>query len=273
MPFDDSDLLAECEPAAPVKNRWLSLGGLVTAMRMLTILPVPGPEAGRVSTSQPWFPAVGLLIGLLVLGAARCVFWMTAGWGEAAAVAAVAATVWLTRGLHLDGLADCADGFGGAFARERVLRIMKDSHVGAFGVMALVLVLMAKWVAFARIIDSGAWGWIPAALVISRTAQVTLAAAYPYARPEGGTARDFVEQATFANALIVVALACLMLLLIPGVRGYGLAGFGMGLGVAGLFGLWCRCRVGGVTGDLLGAGSELTEVLVLCVGAVLAGGQ
>jgi len=246
----------------------MKAGGMTTAFRTLSILPLPGKAAGQdtgsgsMAASLPWFPCVGLVIGAGLYGLAALAGLLPWGaWPSGAAFVVVAAGVFLTRGLHLDGLADAADAFGSLASRERMLSIMKDSRVGTFGVLAVVMVLGAKWIAVARLVESGMAVWIVAACVVSRAAQVELAAALPYARAEGGTARGFIEGArgihrvaAWTLALAIVSAAC------------GPAGG------AALAGGWLLTRLlawrfnnvlGGVTGDLLGATSELVETAVL----------
>ena len=115
--------------------------GLTTAVRTLSILPLPGRDAASFAASLGWFPLVGSLIALPLCAMA---IYLGEHWSAGAAMLMVASSVVLTRGLHLDGLADCVDGFGGGAKRERVLEIMKDPCVGAFGAMSLILVLAAK---------------------------------------------------------------------------------------------------------------------------------
>jgi adenosylcobinamide-GDP ribazoletransferase len=164
----------------------------------------------------------------------------------------------LTRGLHLDGLADFTDALGGSRDRERRLAIMKDTHVGAFGAIALVLLLLAKWLALTRLVASGTAVWVILVLVISRTMQVDLAVSLPYARAGGGTAHPFVTGAATCHRVVAVAAAVAIAL--GGYGPVGLAALAMGFAVTRLFGGWCRSRLGGITGDLLGAGNELVEV-------------
>ena len=238
-------------------------GGLTTAFRTLSVLPLPGDHAeGSMAASLPWFPCVGLVIGAALYGVTALAGLSPWGaWPAGAALLVVAGGALLTRGLHLDGLADAADALGSMAPRERMLAIMKDSAVGAFGVVALVVALGAKWIAVARLVESGTAVWIVAACVVSRAAQVELAVALPYAREEGGTAEGLVKGArdrhriaAWTLALLTVAAAC------------GPAGAGAALGA------WLLARVlawrsmralGGVTGDLLGATSELVETAVL----------
>ena len=256
----------------------MKAGGLTTAFRTLTILPLPGTEAGRMAAALPWFPMVGFVIGAALYGltvlagvspwgawpdASASDFGQAAhsAWPEAVALLVVAGGVFLTRGLHLDGLADAADAWGSLAGRERMLSIMKDSRVGTFGVLALVLVLGAKWIAVTRLVASGTAVWIVAAYVVSRAAQVELATVLPYARAEGGTAAEFVKDARLSHRLAAWALAITIVAAALGPAGVAALVFGWTF--ARVLGWRCRRRLGGVTGDLLGATSEIVETVML----------
>ena len=132
--------------------------GFVIALRTLTLILWPGKESEDLSASLPWFPIVGLFLGVILCGIGY--LWtklLLSQWMAGAALLMVGLEVWLTRGLHLDGLADWADSIGGFREREKRLAIMKDVSLGAFGVLALFLALMAKWVAFERILGTGSF--------------------------------------------------------------------------------------------------------------------
>lgn len=125
-------------------------------MRTLTVLPVPGRDAEKLCDALPWFPVAGFLLGALLYTAGRgALALMPSFWPQAAGLLVVAGSAWLTRGLHLDGLADCADGFGGAHDKTKILAIMKDPRVGAFGVVALVIALLGQWVCVTRLAEAG----------------------------------------------------------------------------------------------------------------------
>lgn len=239
-------------------------------MRTLSIVPFPGGEARKAASALPWFPLVGGAIGGVLYGI--CVLedrFLGRGWPGGTAILVIALGAVLTRCIHLDGLADWADAFGSMADRERKLAIMKDPHVGTFGIVALVTVLAAKWVAVVELLEYEAALWIVAAYVVSRTMQVELAAALPYARAEGGTAASFVRDVRLRHRLggWLVALALVLPIFGPA----GAAALVAGLVIARSFGFWCSRRLGGVTGDLLGAASELVETGVLFV-AAFAGG-
>lgn len=243
------------------------INGFVTAMRTLSVLPVPGTDADNKASSLSWFPIVGGILGLIVYGiSVLCGRISAAPWPEGTAALLVLAGIVLTRGIHLDGLSDWADGFWGTPDRDRTLEIMKDSAVGAFGTLALIIVLLIKWVAISRLIACGGAVWIVAAYIISRTIQVDLAAAFSYARPSGGTAAGFVNGARFRHAATSFILAALLLAAIYGPIGIAMLVPAWLIGRA--LGMWSRKRLGGITGDILGATSELTETAVLFILAI-----
>jgi adenosylcobinamide-GDP ribazoletransferase len=217
-----------------------------------------------MAASLPWFPCVGLVLGAGLYGLTLLAGLSPWGiWAEGVAFVVVGGGVFLTRGLHLDGLADAADAWGSLASREKMLLIMKDSRVGTFGVLALVLILGAKWVAVARLVESGTAVWIVAAYVISRTAQVELAVALPYARAEGGTARGFIKDARGVHRIAAWTLALVIVAALTGPL--GAVALIAGWLVARALGWRFMKMLGGVTGDLLGATSELVETTVLLV--------
>jgi adenosylcobinamide-GDP ribazoletransferase len=219
----------------------------------------------------PWFSLVGFLLGLMLYGISVMFgLDMRGQWPGGTAVLVLIAGVALTRGLHLDGLADWADGFWGARDKERILQIMKDPHKGSFGVIALVCVILAKWVCLSQIITLGGQKFIVTAMVVSRAMQAMLAATQPYARAGEGTAAAFVREARPAHGIAAVLLGMLLLLVWHGPDWQWPAALVLGMILAGAFGFWCRVRIGGVTGDILGACSELVETSVLALGAIVA---
>ncbi len=237
--------------------------GFISAIRTLTIIPIPGRESDKLSSALPWFPVVGLVLGLILYATGR--LWLLIPfdpWFSGGALLLVAVEVCLTRGLHLDGLADWADSIGG-FGKERRLAIMKDVSLGTFGVLALILVLTAKWFAFERLLASGFIIVIPVIMIVSRDMLVELQLTLPYARSEEGMAGPFVEGASNVHRIIshVVTLGiCLAF----GPLGFAL--FVSALLMAKIFGARCRKQFGGITGDLLGTANEMLEIvlLVLC---------
>jgi adenosylcobinamide-GDP ribazoletransferase len=243
------------------------LRGFSTAVRTLSLIPMPGRDARELASALPWFPLVGALLGAALLGVLRGLDALgLRSWPEGEAGLLVLASTALTRGLHLDGLADWADGLFSMSSKERTLEIMKDSRVGAFGVLALLLGLGLKWVSTARLIGSGAATWIIPAFIVSRTVQADLAVALPYARESGGTAAPFVNGARPRHRVGAWALSATLLLAAgPWALGAALVGCAAAIGL----GLLYKRRLGGITGDLLGAAGEMTETLLLVLFAAL----
>lgn len=228
------------------------------ALGFLTRIPCGAPadvDARRLGRSLAWFPLVGLVLGAAVAGGAL----LLARVFPAAVVAALAvvALAALTGALHLDGVADVADGCYGSRDRESRLRIMKDSRVGAMGVVAVGCVLLLKVAALASLPPERLWPALLVAPAGGRWLQTALAATSPYARPEGGTGGAFVAHAgpreLWFASLVPVAASLLL---------FGSAGFIVLGGLALLFLFWrsySHAKLGGVTGDVLGAACEWGE--------------
>ena len=242
----------------------VSLRGLITALRTLTVIPVGGRDTERFSDALLWFPVVGGILGGMVwlLGFLWGRF-MGADWAAGGALMVVWAEVVLTRSLHLDGLADWADALGGGRDRDTRLRIMKDPHLGSFGVVALVCVLLGKWVAWARLFSSGGLVFAVPVFVASRAVMAHLMARLPSARAGEGMAGPFLRDMV-PGQVWVTSVLTLCLCLPFGPSGIGLCVVGFVL--ARLLGLSFRRLFGGITGDLLGATHELVEtaLLLLC---------
>jgi len=233
------------------------LESLVTAIRTLTIFPIPGKDAKNFSNALFWFPVVGFLLAILIY---PVFILFGTRWPQCAAALILALLIIFTRGFHLDGLADAADGLFGGYTKKRRLEIMKDSHIGAFGVVALIIVLLLKWIALTKICELNNFPVIAAALIISRTVQVELAASMNYARKEG-TACFLVNGANNFHRIIVILISLILLAILCYKSGI-IALIACWL-AAQLLKFWFKKSAGGITGDLLGASSEITETLSL----------
>lgn len=237
-----------------------------TAFGFLTLLPYPqstdfeGKDLGR---SMSLFPLVGLLLGLILL----LLNMLLAPYlpERLVNIIIIATLIIVTGGLHVDGFMDTLDGIGGGNNKERILTIMRDSHVGAFGVIGLILLLLIKWEALNSIGGETKGTALLLMPVISRGGQVLLTFLSPYARTEG-VGRPFADGLD-KKALTIAVTITLILSLILG----GLAGILMAT-ISGLFALCCSRffikKIGGITGDVIGALNELLEVLVLLLAAV-----
>ena len=240
---------------------------LFAALQFLTILPVPASWAGaecELARSVKFFPVVGLLIGAVAGATAWCMAQLFST--LVTAVLIVVTLIILTGGLHLDGLADTADGFLSVSSRQRSLEIMKDSSTGAMGVIAIVSVLLVKVAAVASVPKSQLIATVLLMPVAGRCAVVIAMSILPYARAEGGLGSLFYEDRTILNALWTITAGGVVGWLALGWA--GLAATGTALVVTILFAAYCYRKIGGITGDTLGATCELIEMavpLVICI--------
>lgn len=234
--------------------------------RALAFLTPLGGATTPTTDTLLWFPAAGALIGLAV----GLVWWGAAAiWPPTVAAAiAVAFDLAITGILHVDGLADTADGLLPPVPRERRLEIMADPRVGAFGVTVVVAVLLLRWTALAStdpapLVVTGLW-------CASRSIASGAVVALPYARP-GGLATEFRAASSTGTRVAAIATMGTVLSLVP--AAVGAWGFGVtacaGCAAAALALIaWARSRLGGFTGDILGAAivvGETTGLLLLAV--------
>jgi len=234
---------------------------LLTAFSFLTIIPVPTrPELapGELGRAAAWFPAAGLVIGLILAGVDWC---GAALWGSLVASALIlGAALLVTGGLHIDGLIDAADAFFGRRDREGMLAIMKDSRAGALGVASGICLLVIKFAAYASLSGADRWRLIAAAPVLGRMAMVMGLAWFPYAR-SAGTGLGFADQTRGRHAVVAVTVAAAAAFALLSLRGLVLTA-GAAL-VAALCAAYWQRRLGGLTGDIYGAINEVVEVMVL----------
>ncbi len=238
------------------------------ALQFFTRVPVPrwvGYTPEWMHASARHYPAVGAAVGVVAAGV---LLLGSALWPITVAVGlSMAATVWLTGGFHEDGLADTCDGLGGTVSRERALLIMKDSRLGSYGALGLVGVLGLKAVALQGLASVNlaqaalALVWAHAA---SRVVPVLLLRLLPYAGDaEHAKAKPMAQQVSHAGLAAALgwgALAC-GAALAAGVAGTTLATALLGLALMTAFcRRWFHQRLGGYTGDTLGAAQQLTEL-------------
>ena len=235
---------------------------LAVAVQFLTRLPVPSSTVSAETEIQGrsvlYYPLVGALIGGLM-----CLLAYFMGGDAGGLRAALILTLWvgLTGALHLDGLADLADGWiGGQGDGERTLQIMKDSRSGPVAVVFVVLLLLVKFAALQQLIERGAWSALFLAPIVGRVGLVALLCYLPYARP-GGLGEVLANSLPRDRAVRVLAASALLLPLF-----WGWDGVLILILVTGIF-LVLRSalkkRLGGITGDAAGAVCELLEAAVL----------
>ncbi len=251
------------------KNRqsWLPvalrfpLASFLAALRFLTIVPLAWrceQDGSFFTASLAWFPVIGLLIGLVGAGLIFCLIPFFPP--PVLAMAAIVLMAAASGCLHLDGLADSGDGLLSARPRGRILEIMRDSHTGAMGVIAIAVVLLGKYAALSSLDAPTLIATLIAMPLAGRCAIVLTMACLPYAREGEGLGRLFYSPSSRGAALW--SLALLAVVLAWGGWRMSLTVFVAVLTTVLLFSLWCRAKIGGATGDTLGAVCELTEMMV-----------
>lgn len=241
--------------------------GFLAALRFLTIIPLPG---GRVSPKEVggsivYFPLVGAIIGLILLG----LNWVLNLLLPPALVniLLVVSLAIVSGGLHLDGFVDTCDGMVGHKTVPQRLRVMKDSRAGAFGIIGVCLLLLVKYVA----LNSVPVLWLMPTLVLmpvlSRWAMVWAVFTYPYAKPSG-LGKAFKREVSLSGFLVATVIA-LAIAVIPAQLAGLVIMFGVWIVVTAIA-FYFKGRFGGLTGDTYGAINELAEVSVLILVCLLA---
>lgn len=238
----------------------------IIALQFLTILPVKikaeikDKDFGKALL---YFPAAGLVIGL-ILAAIAYIFSYLPAFLTAAVV--LSSSIILTGGLHLDGFADTCDGFYASSSKEQTLKIMRDSRIGTMGVIGIFCVLLLKFAVFSSFSPLMLQKAALTAAVFSRWAVSFACCLSGYARPEG-KAKFFIEHAD-KKRVLTGGLAALFFLLAL-MRLKGLVIFILALVPVFLLVRYSEKKIGGLTGDVLGAISETAEISVFLLSAVL----
>ena len=237
---------------------------LTTAVSFLTVLPVQVSHAQEfaLARSMLFFPLLGFSIGLLALGVTHLPgsFFPE----RFADLLLILIPLLFSGGLHLDGFADCCDGFFGGRTREETLRIMKDPALGVWGVTGVIFLILVKWELL---------GMLPMkpklfllAMTASRWAQVFLCRFHADARPErslaGEVARKVGNREFLGASIFLLAVS----FWVSALSGIILGGVLVFLWIAGWY---VEKRLGGITGDVIGAASEITEILVFFLGVLV----
>lgn len=241
-----------------------SLASLVLAVRFLTIAPIPGREAegvGALGRAAWWFPMVGLALG----GALALVDRALAALVPPLVAASILLACWkiLTGAIHLDGLADCLDGLGVRDPARR-LAVMRDSTIGVFGAAAMVGALLIAFAALAVLPDPARTSLLVLAPAIGRATPLIAGALVRPATPGQGLGAPFLAALPRAAAPVWVAGMCAIAWLLVGATGLAIVAVAVAVGVGSAVGL--ARRLGGLTGDVLGAGVELSELAALVAG-------
>lgn len=251
-------------------GRLVALSDVLAAIGLLTRLPVrvDTDRATARGAAAAWaYPVVGLIVGIIAaIGMSiAAAIGLPAG---AAALIGIATLSIITGAMHEDGLADTADGLWGGWDAVHRLKIMKDSYIGTYGVIAIVLSLLMRWLLLTELIHLGAGTALIAAAMLSRAAMVGVMTWLPNARTNGLSRA--VGRPTLAVALVAAGIATV------GAMGLiGLISIGAAVAVSVMAvgcGAIAKAKIGGQTGDILGAVQQITEISVMiCVIASRAG--
>lgn len=239
---------------------------LLTALGFLTIIPVPWRMANTSDTdgkllgrSMAVFPLIGLLLGAMLVG----VDWvLTPLISERLVnILLIALLAFITGGLHIDGFMDTVDGIAGSRSKPKILEIMRDSRAGAMGAAAVVLLIIIKWEALNSLSGVAKFNALLLMPMVGRYAMAELAYMSPYARKTEGIGRPFTDGLTMTALIfgfITAFIAAFIFGAITGVITLLAAAL-----VVFVWSIYFKRKLGGITGDVLGALNETTEVLVL----------
>lgn len=232
------------------------------ALQFLTSIPVRTKSAmdkNKLAGAVVYFPLIGLLLGLILAATNKLLYILRLEELLANALL-ITLLVILTGGLHLDGLADTFDAFLSRRKSPEMLRIMRDSHIGTMGVLSLICIILLKL----SLLCSLSWKNINVSLILmcllSRYSLVFVMFLFPYAREEG-KAKVFIEAMALRTFLLAGGITLFLALVLSGLK--GLSAFIVIIVFAFFAGKFITKKIGGITGDTLGAISELTETFVL----------
>ena len=241
---------------------------LILAIQFLTRIPINTiieTEEDSFADSVLWFPAVGILIGAFN----ALVYWLASNVleGILPIVCAVLANVCITGALHVDGLADTCDGIYSARKKVKMLEIMKDSRIGTNGTIAVVFDILIR-VAILLSVSSGNVIWlIFAAPIASRALIPLLMKLSIYAREEGGMGGLFLGKQSWNRTLIAFAAGMFMVWL--SLSFAGLAAFAVAMLAILLYRSYIYSKIQGMTGDTIGAGNEIAEMVFLLAALII----
>jgi len=236
------------------------------ALQFLTILPfnikgrIEGEDLGR---SLAYFPIAGLLIGLFLASIAYISAFLP---GLVRSILILAAWIVITGGMHLDGFADTCDGFYGNRPREDILKIMRDSRIGTMGAAGVTMLLLFKFATLSSIGSEDLWKVLIITAVSARWSQVFVCASSKYARDEG-KAKYFVEYAKKGDMFIGALFTLIINWFLMGLKGVIL--LALLTAVIFLFIRYVKRKIGGMTGDTIGATNEIAEATALLFSLIL----
>lgn len=247
----------------------LKLHHFFLALQFLTIIPIrkslPIDEV-TLGKSGAFFPLVGLVIGVILLIASK--FFLILLPAPISDLLVLLILVVLTGGIHLDGFCDTIDALASRSDREETLNIMRDSHLGAMGAMGLFFLLFLKYMTLTNLAPGPKSSLLLLMPTLGRYSIAHMAFFFSYARTGPGKGRPFIEYIEAKELLIALAQAFLISL--AALQSIGIVLLVLILLFTSGWGFYVNRRIGGITGDILGATSEMNEVLVLLLGLMLA---
>lgn len=235
------------------------LPDLLSAFALLSRLPLPNHSSSGAASAWAW-PVVGAVLGAIAAVVASVALWLGLTPGVVAVLVLVTGAL-LTGGLHEDGLSDTADGLFGGWTRERRLEIMKDSRVGSYGVLALVLVVLLRWSALVTVLSVGQVWVLVAVGAVSRAPMAVIMSALPNARGSGLS--HATGRPSGGVALLGTAIAAVFAVLFTGWA--AVVVLGVVAVTSAVLAREAKRRIGGQTGDILGAAQQLAEAAALAV--------
>lgn len=232
--------------------------GFFVALSFLTRIPIHHKHEPQVGSAAPWFPFIGLLVGTIVGAVAWGVSNLTTQLVGAAI--AVLLGVAITGAFHEDGLADCADAFVGGLSVEQRLKILKDPLHGSYGVAALSGSIIIRIVALGSLTPRNMFTAAIAAHCLARAGALALMLTTALARHEG-LGSDYVKSLRTSSAIISLIVSLAIVILLTGI--WAAAAVGATIVGAATIRWWSKKKIGGLTGDVLGAAEQVSEALIL----------
>lgn len=238
------------------------LNNFLLSLQFLTIINIKDNITiyeDRLGKVVIFFPVVGVLIGLILIITSRLLsLWLPVALTD---VFILIALLIITGGLHIDGFADTIDGFAGGKDKEDILRIMKDSRIGTFGVAGLIMLLMTKYLAIQGLPIDSKYLILTVMPAVGRWSILPMGFLFKYARTEGGTGKAFAEHIKLKEFIIGTVLSLIIAISLLGVKGFLMITV---VFIATLIiGRHSEKRIGGITGDVFGATIEINELIIL----------
>ena len=239
-----------------ILNNFLISLQFLTIINIKTDTPIDEKSFGK---SVIFFPLIGAFIGVLLVIISR----LTSAFLPVSVSDAIvlAVLILVTGGLHIDGFADTVDGFAGGKNKDDILRIMKDSRIGTFGVVGIVMLLLTKYLSLQSLQPDTKYFVLITMPVIGRWSVLPMGLFFKYARIEGGTGKIFAESIRLKELIIGTIMA--LAIIIPLFRLKGFLMLAVIFIVTLLIGRYSKRKINGITGDVFGATIEINELIIL----------